>query len=164
MSDMKTTDQIYTDDDYYLLMKKMDECMLTLGDQIRELKEEVEELQEMEDSTLFEKLYDSHLYEDWVEGSTVYLNMVEEKDEEIKALKEQLETDSGCEENAKLRKENETLKADLKEEKDMFQGCRECLIQNVNARKMDQSCIEDQKERIDVLKAEIQKLQSGDWY
>ena len=164
MSDMKTPDQIYTDDDYYLLMKKMDECMLTLGDQIRELKEEVEELQEMEDSTLFEKLYDSHLYEDWVEGSTVYLNMVDEKDEEIKALKEQLETDSGCEENAKLRKENETLKADIRYNK--IAHFNECSLLCKNSIGTETLKAEIRKLNLEIreLNLEIDILQSGDWY
>ena len=58
----------------------------------------------------------------------------------------------------KLQAENETLKADLKEEKSAFQGCRECLIQNVNARKIDESCIEDQKEMIDELNVIIDVL------
>ena len=45
-----------------------------------------------------------------IPGMTEVMNYIKKQDEEIKKLKEEIERDSGCEENAKLRKENEKLK------------------------------------------------------
>jgi len=152
------------------------EEIVRLNEEVKELKVEIEELQEMEDCDLFERLYDSLHYEEWIEGSDLYQELQEEYEKlenivehyrgvmnEIDELEK--EDPHGCvfdDTSAELVCYIKRLKdtSDKRNEKIHrleadFQGCRECLIQNVNARKMDQSCIEDQREIIAVLKAEI---------
>ena len=62
-----------------------------------------------------------------IPGMTEVMNYIKKQDEEIKKLKEEIERDSGCEENAKLRKENEKLNEKygklLKEYEELHEDC-----------------------------------------
>ena len=90
-----------------------------------ELKEKVKELEGMvedredwidagDEDAIFDAAYDNHRYEEWVSGSDIFEDMVNEKDEEIETLKE---------ENKKLTKENEELKTEIDDD---YELCKEC--------------------------------------
>ena len=109
----------------------------------KELKEKVKELEGMvedredwidagDEDAIFDAAYDNHRYEEWVSGSDIFEDMVNEKDEEIEKLEEEKKklredhvagfkqvvqqlTDLNVEfadEITKLKEENERLRAE----------------------------------------------------